>query len=608
VDESLRCCMAAKRIPVVETLQRILWLVGRDNPARWAAVVVGAALASALEMLGALLIYLLLGLIAGAGASMRVPFIGDLRSILPGGSDEGFLLQAAGVIGLFFLLRAAYFVVFGYVKSRLAQNAGERLSSRLAEGYLSLPYAFHLGRNSAELVRNAHTSIEHLSHQAFLALIQLIAESFVILGLIALMLAVAPAATGVAVAIVGGAAVVLLLAVQPRLRDFGREAEDARKTTLSVLQQALHGIRDVQIFGARERFLGEYRSNRRALARSLYLRDTIIELPRLVIETSLIAFILLLFAWNVARGTATEELFATLGLFAYAGLRIQPSLQKLVNALNSIRFSGAAVDYVRRDLEVIEAARHGSVDADATFERELRLEDVTFSYEASGQPAVRSINLTLRPGEVIGICGPTGGGKTTLTDLVVGLLDPTQGRVTLDGVDLRECRTSWFANLGVVPQMVFLLDATIRRNVALAEAESEVDDRRLEEALRLARLDELVASMPEGVETVVGERGIRLSGGQRQRIAIARALYRQPDVLIFDEGTSALDSVTEHDVMEAVYGLREGRTVLLIAHRISSLKHCDRILYVENGEIRGDGSYESLQRENPGFQSLLHAS
>ena len=593
---------------MLDTFRKIFYLVGRERPGRWVVLVVGAIVVSVLEMLGALLVFLLLALIADPTGGLAVPLVGDLRAYFGEVDEATFLLGAAGVMGAFFLVRLVVQVTYTYVKQRLAHNAASRLSARLAEGYLRLPYSFHLRRSSSELVRNAYQNLENLAAQGFLAAILVVAEFILVVGLAVVMLVVAPMATLVAVGIVGSAALILLRVVQPRLQQLGLNAQGSRKRALGSLQQSLYGIRDIKILGSENYFGHAYRAEREGLSRSLYLRGTVLELPRLVIETSLIAFILLLFAFSIVTGTATHELLSMLGLFAYAGLRIQPSLQKLVSSLNSVRYSAAAVDEVFDDLKLIEETEAPADDDELRFEDELRLDRVSFTYESGHRPAIEDVELSIRPGEVIGICGPTGGGKTTLTDLITGILEPTSGEVRIDGVDLAQHRAAWFRKLGVVPQMIFLADDTLRRNIAMGTRDDEIDDEAVGEAVDLAQLTDFVASLPDGFDTIVGERGVRLSGGQRQRVAIARALYRRPEVLIFDEGTSALDNATESILISSLDRLRGTHTIVLVAHRLTTVRNCDRIVYVEEGRIAGVGGFQELQAKNEGFRALAEHS
>lgn len=564
-----------------DTFRKTFYLVGRENPARWVALIAGAVVASGLEMVGALLIYLLLALVVDPTGALEVPLLGDLRAYVGDVEQTTFLLWAALGIGAFFVLRAGYQIVYAYIKHRLAHNAGARLSSRLAEGYLALPYSYHLQHRSSELVRNAQQSVAELSQQCFLPVIIVIAESLVVLGLLTVMLLVAPIPTLIAIAVMGSAALLLLKTVQPRLRNLGAQAQEQRKATLASLSQALAGIRDIKVLGVGRAFAQIYRTAYDQLARAMYLRGPILDLPRLVIETALIIFILVLFSVSIAAGTATQELLSTLGLFAYAGLRIQPALQKLLGGLNAVRYSAQAVDDVATDLRLIEGLEPEPADVEPLpYTEVLHLDNVSFTYEGADRPAIRNVDLTIRRGEMIGIYGPTGGGKTTLVDLIIGLLDPTEGRVTVDGVDIAEHRDAWWRNLGVVPQMVFLIDDTLRRNIALGIPDDEVDETALARATAAAQLNGVIAELPDGTDTVIGERGVRLSGGQRQRVAIARALYRDTRVLVVDEGTSALDHVTEKAVMRALEDGAGDRTAILVAHRTDTLAGCNRTFYV----------------------------
>jgi ATP-binding cassette, subfamily B, bacterial PglK len=589
---------------LIDTIRKSLDLVGRDQRRRWVIVAVLAIVSSVLEMLGAVLVYLLIGLISGT--EMGVPLVGDLRALGGGLEDSTFLLVVAGVLAAFFIVRAVVQVGITYVKYRVAHSAGARLSSTLMAGYLRMPYGMHLRRNSAELIRNAYEAVEKLERQCFLQIIYAISEAALILGMLVVMAVVAPAATALAVVVVGLASLLLLKVVQPKLKRIGYTAQEMKKRNLASMQQSLQGIRDIKVLGIEESFARRYRKDRKRLSRVLYLQGTAAQLPRHVVETSLLGFILALFSISVAIGTATEELLAVLGLFAYAGLRLQPSLQRLIGSLNSIRFSSAAVEQVHDDLRLIEGlnALPPEDDEEITFDHLLRAEDLGFQYTGSDRPALTGIDLEIRPGEIIGICGPTGGGKTTLVDLIIGLIDPTHGDITVDGRSLVRHRAAWWRKLGVVPQMIFLTDDSLRRNIALGVEDEDIDEAAVERAVRLAQLDSYVDALPDGLDTTVGERGVRISGGQRQRIAIARALYRRPEVLIFDEGTSALDNATEAALMGALERLRGRHTIILVAHRLSTVRHADRIVYLENGGVSGYGSYASLLETNERFKAL----
>jgi ATP-binding cassette, subfamily B, bacterial PglK len=589
---------------LLTTLRQTFDLVGRDHPGRWAILVVLALVVSAFEIIGALLVYVLLALVVEPGAAVVLPLFGDLRTRFPTVDERTLLLGTVVAMAAFFLVRGVVKVGATYVQTRVAQNAGARLSNRLMEGYLRWPYAVHLQRHSSELIRNGHQAVLEMVDQLVLPLIRVMAESALVVGMLVLLSFIAPTATALAILVVGSAAGLLLLVVQPRLRRLGRMNHEASKNTLGAMQQALHGVRDIKVLAREPYFARIYGTSRLRMARARYLQLTAAQLPTIVIETALLGFILLFFTLALLRGTPTQETLSILGLFGYVGLRLQPSLRDIVVGLNSLKYSAAPLDDLHTDLERVQAIPIEEEGDPLPFSGGLRLDHVSFRYEATALDAIADVTIAIRPGEQIGVSGPTGGGKTTLVDVITGLLEPTEGRVLVDGCDLRGNERAWQRNLGIVPQMVFLTDDSLRRNIALGLPDADIDDEALRESVRLAQLEEFIRDLPDGLDTTVGERGVRVSGGQRQRIAIARALYRRPSVLVFDEGTSALDNATEAQLMSAIDGLRGKHTIILIAHRLSTVRSCDRVLFVERGRVTGVGSYEELVREHAAFRAM----
>jgi ATP-binding cassette, subfamily B, bacterial PglK len=587
------------------TIKQAYDLVGRERPLRWVLLVVLALLVSGVEMVGAVLVYALLALVADPRGEIDLPLVGDLRRWFDGVADDTLLLGVVSVMAVFFVLRAVLKISATYVQARVAHNAGARLSTRMFEGYLHWPYPMHLTRTTSELIRNGHEAVKETISQVVLPTIRTVAGSFVVVGLLVVLVLLAPLATLAAVVVIGGTAVLLLWFVQPRLKGLGRIRHREARSTLSTLQQGLFGIRDVKVLGRERAFAKEYGRSRTRMARAMYLKEAAAHLPNVMFELSLMAFIIGFFAFTIIQGGGAEGTLSVLGLFAYAGLRMQPSIQLIIQGLNSLKFAAVPLEDLHRDLQLIADVGHTPRSAEPLpFREELRLEGCGFRYERSDRDALQDISLVIRPGEQIGICGPTGGGKTTLTDLITGLLQPSSGRVTIDGQDLAEVERRWQANLGIVAQMVFLTDDTLRRNIALGVPDHRIDDGALLEAVTLAQLDRFVAELPDGLDTKVGERGVRVSGGQRQRIAIARALYRKPEVMIFDEGTSALDNATEAQMMAAIEQLRGDHTVILVAHRLSTVRNSDRIVFLEHGQITGLGTYDELRETNIAFREM----
>ncbi len=594
---------------MLKTIRQSLYLMGRAQRKLWFMLVGLALLTSGLEIVAAALVFVLLGLVANPDGNVALPLLGDIRGMFGGGSERTMLLTLIGIMVGFFILRFIAAMVTQYVMTRVVQNSAARLSTRLVRGYLGLPYSYHLTHSSSEVIRNGHQAILEVVYSVFTPLIRVTAEVLMVFGILVLLVLVSPIGTALALGVVGGSTLILLLVVQPRQKRFGTVAHAMHKETLGSLSQSVQGVRDIKVLG-RERFFSDaYGSARRRLARMMYLRDALDQLPRLVIETSLILFILVFFAFTIARGSGAQGALSILGLFAYAGLRLQPSLQKIVGGFNSIRFSTAPVADIYRDLKMIEASSVDEPSPDILpFSDEIAMEGVSFTYEGADSPALSGVDLRIKRGEQIGICGPTGGGKSTLVDIIVGLTVPNSGKVTVDGKDITSDVRAWQRNLGVVSQMVFLVDDSLRRNIAFGVPDGDIDEDAVREAVELAQLESFLASLPTGLDSVVGERGVRISGGERQRIAVARALYHRPEVLIFDEGTSALDRTTEQELMNALRRLRGTHTILLVAHRLSTVRDADRVVFVRNGKVEGVGTFEGLKEENSLFREMAASS
>ena len=587
-------------------IRKTLYLLGKSRRRLWVLVVMLAVLGSLLEAAGAILILLLLTMIVDPNTAITLPIIGDLPLVTESIDDPDTMLVVAG-IAVFFMVRAVVKLMETYIQQRVVHQAGLRLSAQLVDGYLGMPYAWHLGHNSAALIRNVHEAVNRLVREVFLPSIRIVAESLLMVALLSVIFVASPTGTVLALAVLGPIAILLVLVVQPTLKRLGRTAHETVGRYFATLQQSLTGIRDVKILGRERFFARQFVRDRAENARASYLRGTIAELPRVLIETSLVLLILGFFVLAVRAGETATSFLPVLGLFAYAGLRMQPSLQKIVTGFNSLRYATAPIDEVSRALQEVDrvgALRRSSAPDILPFEEKIIFEDVAFRYENTTTPALSNVNLRITKGESIGVCGPTGGGKTTLVDLLAGLLDPTSGTIRVDGQDLHGQARAWQQNLGVVSQSVFLLDDTLRRNIALGVSDEGINESAVADAVRLAHLSEFVESLPAGLATRVGERGVRLSGGERQRVAIARALYRKPLVLIFDEGTSALDNITEAELIRTLDRIRGELTIIVVAHRLSTVRKCDRIVLVTAGKIADIGGYDELLARSTEFRQL----
>jgi ATP-binding cassette, subfamily B, bacterial PglK len=361
------------------------------------------------------------------------------------------------------------------------------------------------------------------------------------------------------------------------------------------LQQGLGGAKDVKLLGRETEFFAQYREHNYGSATVQQRLTAVQQLPRLWLELLAAVGLAALVLIMIGTGKPLDALLPTIGLFVVAAFRLMPSVSRVMTSTQVVRYNHPVVTMLREEVDILDRGAVAPVAAPPMrFRSEIRLEHVSFRYAGVEADAVRDVNLVIPRGASVGFVGGSGAGKSTLVDVILGLLAPSQGAVLVDGVDIRTQLRGWQDQVGYVAQSIFLTDDTLRRNVAFGLPEDRIDDIAVHRAIRAAQLEEFVTSLPQGLDTVVGERGVRLSGGQRQRIGIARALYHDPPVLVLDEATSSLDTTNEQGVMEAVKALQGDKTILIVAHRLSTVAHCDQLFRFEQGALVDAGSYDRV--------------
>jgi len=590
-------------------LKRILALL--DAPQRRSAMVL---LLSALVMAG--IEVATIGGIAGfiaAVADLKAldskRWIADIRASLGLSDARDFLIAAGVVLFVLFLLRNAFGFFLLWYRLRFLHGTRRTLTARLLAFYLSRPYAYFLGVNSAAITKNVAVEVNLLITTCLFSWIMLISDVVMGVAILALLLWHDPLMTGIAVVAVGGLAAFVPGFTRKRLKPLGARYRALNETLFKTTAEALGGIKEIKVLGREGFFARRFDETAEQHARVTIRYMMITDAPRYFLEMMVIGGILALMVAALATTSDYAALAGTVALFAAAAYRMMPLGHRMLSSVAGLQFNAAILDALAEGLKPVPPGALAPPPAPLPYAKQIRFRDVGFCYQGAAEETLHDLSFEISANEAVAFVGPTGVGKTTVVDLLAGLLAPTRGTIEIDGTPLDETtRRAWQANIGYVPQQVFLLDDTIRRNIAVGVPDAEIDEAALMRAAAMAHVDEFVSKLPERYDTAIGERGVRLSGGQRQRIGIARALYRRAKLLVLDEATSSLDGIAESIIEEAIAELSGKVTVVIIAHRLTTVRHCARIHLMEGGCIVAAGPYESLMRDNATFRAMARAA
>lgn len=501
----------------------------------------------------------------------------------------GGMLVLVGV----YSFKALYLAFLAWKQAQFVFGLQASLSQQLFAGYLSQPYTFHLQRNSAQLIRNVTGEVGHFTISILSATL-LIAEIMVLFGISTLLVVVEPLGAVLVITTLGLAGFSFHRFTRGRILRWGEARQFHEGQRIQHLQQGLGSVKDIKLLGREDDFIRQYEIHNKGSASMARRQNFLQALPRLWLEWLAIIGLATLIITMIAQGKAMEVLIPTLGLFAASVFRLMPSMNRVLSSVQSLRYSLPAIDLLTEEIQSLRAVKQSVCTTTLPLKKEIKIDYVSFQYPDTPVCAIKDLSVCIPVGSSVGFIGGSGAGKSTLIDVILGLLTPTQGQVLVDGVDIQPHLRAWQNQIGYVPQSIYLTDDTLRRNVALGLAEEKIDDQCVQAAIKAAQLEDFITSLPEGLNTQVGERGVRLSGGQRQRIGIARALYHDPPVLVLDEATSSLDTATEKGVMQAVSALKSTKTILIVAHRLTTVVNCDILYRMEQGRVVKEGSYSEV--------------
>jgi len=531
---------------------------------------------------------------------LQHPRVQPVYEFLGSPSQSEIIVGAMLGLVVTYLFKNLFIAFLAWRQVRITTGIQVHLAQRLFNAYLRQPYFFHLQRNSSQLMFNVGQS------SVFTGVIQhgqtIFADSLALLGISCILLVVEPVGAVISALVLGTAVWSFHYSTRTRITRWGEARQYHTVLSGQHLLQGFGGVKDVKLLGRERNFLEKYHLHSAHGARIAGSQAILQQFPRLWLELLGLVGLSILVISMVAQDVSIDRIVPTLALFAAAVYRLTPATTRILSAVQAIRYSLPAVDLLYGEVKLI-MAESGVIQEKSTtplvLQKEICLSDISYTYPGVSIPALDGVSITVPKGKSVGFIGPSGSGKSTLVDVILGLLPPGVGQVLVDGKDIQENLRGWQDQIGYVPQAIYLTDDTLRHNVAFGLPDEQIDDAAIHRAIKDAQLEEFVASLPLGIETKVGERGVRLSGGQRQRIGIARALYHDPTVLVLDEATSALDTATEQGVMQAVMALQGSKTILIVAHRLSTVEHCDRLYRLEKGRLVAEGTpAEMLMPDN----------
>jgi ABC-type multidrug transport system fused ATPase/permease subunit len=516
-----------------------------------------------------------------------------------------FLILLGVIFFLFLIFNLTIRAFSQYMQTRFSLISEYNIGMRLIEGYLHQPYIWYLKRNSSDLSKNILSEVNEIIYDTIVPTLNIIAQGILILFLLVLLLFIDITLALILGLIFGISYAALFYFLRKVLSRIGSERLKVNQDRFTSLSESFGSIKYIKTRGLEKNFIKQFSEPALIYANNQSLAQIINLLPRFFFEGLAFGGIILLILFLLARGEDFQAIIPIVALYTFVGYRLLPAFQQVYGSITQLRFSGSALDSLCEDLKNLVFDNSPKI-GQISITKSISLRDVSFYYPNNKYPSLKNINLTIPALSKVGIVGATGSGKTTMIDIILGLLEPTEGMLCVDEKIINiQNKRSWQKNIGYVPQEIYLKDSSIALNIAFGLESESINLAALEQAAKIANLhDFIIKELPQQYDTIVGERGNKLSGGQRQRIGIARALYHSPQVIILDEATSALDNFTEKEVMRAIKNLDKDITIIIIAHRLSTVKSCDNIFLLDKGILKAQGTYEELLLRNKDFQKI----
>ncbi|MDX1637124.1 MAG: ABC transporter ATP-binding protein [Balneolaceae bacterium] len=594
---------------MIDSLKKIFYLLPAGDTIKVVVLFFMMLIAALLEVAGIGMIPAFVAIVAVPERVLAVELLQPLLAYLNVQNAQDLLLLGSVALVLMFVLKSAYIVYFGYLESRFLFNRRYLISRRLMSSYMQAPYTFHLDKNSSELVRNVNGEVNIIINNILQGLLGIGKDGVMALTILGFLFYYEPVITLMVILLSGVGSGSFVLFTQRKMKQFGKEELEHRGKMIKAIYEGVGGLKDARILNREAEFIKQFSKEARESATLNTYTRFIKQIPRPVVETTAVFGMMLISIFMVWQGRPMEAIIPTLTLFAMATVRLMPAIQSISSMYTHLQYNFASLEPIYDDLKALEKdsqefIRDRKNARKIDFRDKIEVKNVSYHYPGSAEMALDGVSVTIPKGKAIAFVGESGAGKTTIVDLLLGLLKPTEGTIMVDGQDIHSNLSGWQKNIGYIPQSIYLADDTLRRNIAFGLPEEEIDDAKIADAIKSAQLGKLLGHLPDGLETLIGENGARLSGGQRQRVGIARALYHNPEVLVMDEATSALDNITEQQVTEAIESLIGERTIIMIAHRLTTVMNCDQLYLMENGKIIQEGTYDELVQNSSLFREM----
>lgn len=581
-------------------LKKLMYILNKEQKRRVVGLCVMIFIGALLEMLGVGLIMPIVEGVMDPDALLDKWYIDLLRNFVNFETANQWILFLIAAIIVVYFLKNGYLLFQTYVQSKFVNNNQSSTISYMLEEYLNRPYEYYLNADIPTIFRTIDGDVPKV-FTVLMEFIQLATELMVCLVLGLYLLINNPTMTIMIMVIMVGLTVVIIKILKPTLNRLGTTSQQLQSQMGKWRLQSIYGIKDVKILNKEHYFASSFGKYSVRNAKLMTNYSVLNNMPRMLLETFSICGILGYLGVSIISSADMTELVPQIGAFAVAAMRLMPSVNRINTHLNNIAFYEPSVNYVYENVDFTSYRIHGKYQrlekpetAPMILEKEIRMKDVTYIYPESDKVILQNAEMVVPVGKSVGIMGPSGAGKSTAVDVLLGLLRVKSGHICCDGRDIFENYESWLSHIGYIPQSIYLTDDSIRENIAFGVAKEDIDDERVWQVLEEAQMKDFIKEQPGQLEMTVGDRGVRLSGGQRQRLGIARALYHNPEILVFDEATSALDTDTETAIMEAIENFHGRKTLIIIAHRLRTIENCDIIYKVEKGKI----TQTTLEKEN----------